>query len=222
MVGRRSIAGGRSLVLTRWCGVGMGVGVGVGGTVGSVRRGGGGGIGMGWDGDGDGDGSGQVASGRVVSSRPRSSRVCVRAWVWVRVCTREEDLVQLAQNRESRIAIDLGVWAGLVCPLQAGARTLAGPGCQSVGTGGRVDQQAGLPASEQPSESSQREQPERTARENKLLLFFPSPPVAPFSLVLGLGCRDVLLSERSTANRVNANARPSLPSARDQDHCRRS
>lgn len=131
MAGWTSIAGGRSLVLNRCCGVG--------GTVGSVRRGGGGGggMGMGWD------EMGRVRSPLVDWCRVDPSRVvCVRGSGCGCVCTREEDLVRLAQNRESRIAIDLGVWVWscpvLPLPLQAGPEISPAPGAY-VRMSGRVD-----------------------------------------------------------------------------------
>lgn len=68
-------------------------------------------MGMGWD------EMGRVRSPQVDWCRVDPSRVvCVRGYGCGCVCTREEDLVRLAQNRESRIAIDLGVWSGLVLP----------------------------------------------------------------------------------------------------------
>lgn len=56
------------------------------------------------------DEMGRVRSPQVDWCRVYPSRVvCVRGYGCGCVCTREEDLVRLAQNRESRIAIDLGV-----------------------------------------------------------------------------------------------------------------
>lgn len=166
MVGWTGIAGGRSLVLTRCCGVG--------GTVGSVRRGGGGGggMGMGWD------EMGRVRSPQVDWCRVDPSRVvCVRGDGCGCVCTREEDLVRLAQNRELRIAIDLGVWSGsclvLPLPLQAGPEISPAPGA-CVRTSGRVGQQdcqQGI-----------------NSHESKLVLFFlflPFPSSLPGLLVFG-------------------------------------
>lgn len=131
MVGWRSIVGGRSLVLTRWCGVG------VGGTVGSVRRGGAGGGGRRrrrrTDGDADGDGDGMRWVGsdhlrsigvRVDPSRVVGVRGC--AGMCVRVCVHEGGGSRAAsaestiENRNRSRCRRLGL-SCLSLPLQAGA-----------------------------------------------------------------------------------------------------
>lgn len=115
--------------------------------------------GMGWGWGWVGSGSPQVEWCRVDPGRVVCACVC--ACGWVRVCTREEDLVRLAQNRESRIAIDLGVWPGLVCPLRLGPELSPAPvpECGNGRTGGPASRIASKWAAKRAArDGSQREQ----------------------------------------------------------------
>lgn len=155
------------------------------------------------------DGSGQITSGRLVSSRPESSRG--RAWVCgyvcVCVCTREEDLVRLAQNRESRIAIDLGVWglSCLFCLCRLGPNSRRPGRLWWEGADGWTNKTAGKQATKRPKLS-------------RLCSSFPSPFLHcfPWSLIFGRGCRDVLLDIRpATRPTVECQCQLLLPRARD-------
>lgn len=176
------------------------------------------------DGDGDRDGGGMRWVGsdhlrsigvRVDPSRVVGVRGCAGMCVCVCVCTREEDLVRLAQNRESRIAIDLGVgvWACLSClslPLQAGAELSLRPGC--------------LCANQRPGGDQHDCQP---AFKFGFCSSFPFPVLDPFPCLLdfGLGRRDVLLcgyQTGSTANRGMSVPTVTTEFAHHQDHCRLS